>query len=88
MFLIVCLILYTFHFSVRINTVEKSMKNWAKEVIDECNSQLQQAIVGYKASVTDWLTDFIDRYMASYDASLGSAVDNDSDNDSDHGIIM
>ena len=78
MFLIVCLILYTFHFSVRINTVEKSMKNWAREVIDECNSQLQQAIVGYKASVTDWLSDFIDTYCYTKETDV---VVGDKNND-------
>lgn len=85
MFLIVCLILYTFHFSVRMNAIEKSFKSWSQEIIDECNQQLKEYYVAYKSNVTDWLTDFIDRYMASYDASLGSAVDTDDD---DHGLIM
>lgn len=81
MFLIVCLILYTFHFSVRMNTLEKSVKNWAEEVIDECNSQLKEYYVAYKSKVTDWLSDFIDTYCYTKETDVSVGLKNNDKED-------
>lgn len=63
--LITCIIVYTFHISVLIHRIDESYKNWAQSVVDECNRQLNESVIGYKAKVSDWLTDYIDNLMSS-----------------------
>ena len=64
-----------------MNTVEKSMKNWAKEVIDECNSQLNEYYVAYKAKVSDWLSNFIDTYCYTKETDVTVGLKNNDKED-------
>lgn len=70
LFLCVCLIFQSLHFSLRLDKIEKSYKNWAQGIADECNASLGRYYAAYKSDVTEWIKDFIDRYVYSHDAEF------------------